>query len=182
MRSRSHARALLLAALLPAVAHADPDSDPAAAAITDAAAADAAAAAAAHRSFHGSIGGGGSFLLTGDGGDRMRYDLALDVKPRSRFGGLIAWRAFDQTHKGLVTAGLVLEGAASRPRLVLDLHGDVGADLDAKRPLLGGGIRSTLMIIGPLGLVVDGGAFLVIDGINHSSLQLQSNALLVARW
>ena len=79
-------------------------------------------------------------------------------------------------------AGLVYEGAAARPRLVVDLHADAGADLDARAPLVGGGVRATLTLLGPLGVVVDAGAYLVIDGIDGSRLQLQSSTLLVARW
>ena len=136
----------------------------------------------AERSWHGSIGAGGAFVLTGERGDRQRAELAIEVKPRSRFGALVAWRAFDQDRDGLVTAGLVYEGAAARPRLVLDLHVDIGADLDESAPLIGGGIRTTLTIIGPLGIVLDTGAYLIIDGVDNSRLQLQSSALVVFRF
>ncbi len=136
----------------------------------------------AGRGVHGSAGVGGSVVLTGDQGDRMRLEVVVELKPRSRFGGVLAWRAFDDDHRGLVMAGVVYEGAAARPRLVLDLHAELGADLDARRPLAGGGIRATLTIIGPLGLVLDTGAYLVLDGLDRSRLQLQSSTLLVARW
>jgi hypothetical protein len=76
----------------------------------------------------------------------------------------------------------VFEAAAARPRLVLDLHADLGADLDARAPLAGGGLRTTLQLVGPLGVVVDSGAYLVIDGIERTRLQLQSSALLAVRW
>ena len=136
----------------------------------------------AERPLHGSVGAGGSFLTTGSQGDRWRLDVAVDLKPRSRYGFLLAWRAFDEDHRGLVTAGLVFEGAAARPRLVLDLHADIGADLDQPAPLVGGGLRVTLGIKGPLALVYDGCVFLVLDGIDDSRLQLQSTLLVVARW
>ena len=138
--------------------------------------------ARADRAIHGSAGVGGSLLATGAQGDRFRLDLTFDVKPRSRYGAVVGWRAFDQDHHGLVTAGLAYEGAASRPRLVLDLHADLGFDLDAKRPLVGGGIRSTLMIVGPFGVVLDTGGYLVIDGVDNSRFQLQSAMLFGARW
>lgn len=134
------------------------------------------------RPFHGSIGVGGALLLTGERGDRQRAEIAFDVKPRSRFGVIAAWRAFDEDHDGLVTAGILYEGAAARPRLVLDLHAELGFDLDARAPLAGGGIRSTLTIIGPLGIALDSGAYLVIDGIDETRLQLQTSALVVGRW
>lgn len=141
-----------------------------------------ASSAHADRSIHGSVGGGGSLLLTGHDDDRDRFDLAVELKPRGRFGFAAAWRAFDQDHDGLVMAGIVYEGAAARPRLVLDLHADLGVDLDARAPLVGGGIRTTLAIIGPLGIAFDSGAYLVIDGIDDTRLQLQGSALVVARW
>ena len=98
----------------------------------------------------------------------------------------LAWRAIEPRendhHDGLVMAGILYEGAAARPRLVLDLHGDVGIDLDAKRPLVGGGIRTTLTVIGPIGVVLDSGAYLVIDGIDDTRLQLMGSTLVVGRW
>lgn len=136
----------------------------------------------ADRGLHGSAGVGGSLIMTGAQGDHFRLDLTFDLKPRSRYGVVIGWRAFDEDHKGMVTAGLAFEGAASRPRLVVDLHADLGVDLDARRPLVGGGIRTTLMIVGPFGLVLDTGGYLVIDGVDDSRLQLQGATLLAARW
>ena len=139
-------------------------------------------AAADRTSLHGSVAAGGTLVMTGDQGDRFRLDVSFDLKPRSRYGVLLAWRAFDEDHRGLVTAGIEYEGAASRPRLVLDLHADLGFDLDAKRPLGGGGIRTTLMIIGPLAVVLDAAAYLVVDGIDNTRLQLQSCTLIAGRW
>ena len=141
-----------------------------------------ASAASADRGIHGSVGVGGSLIMTGARGDHFRLDLTFDLKPRSRYGFVVGWRAFDEERKGLVTAGLAFEGAASRPRLVVDLHADIGLDLDSTRPLVGGGIRTTLMIIGPLGVVLDTGGYLVIDGVDNSRLQLQGATLLAARW
>jgi hypothetical protein len=139
-------------------------------------------AARGERRIHGSLGAGGALLATGGGGDRGRLELTADVKLRGRFGALAAWRAFDDEHRGLVTAGVVYEAGAARPRLVLDLHADLGADLDARAPLAGGGLRTTLAIVGPLGVVLDSGAYLVIDGVEGTRLQLQSSALLSIRW
>lgn len=138
-------------------------------------------AAAADRAIHGSAGAGGALVLTGDRGDRTRLDVVVDLKI-GRFGGIAAWRALDGEHDGLVTAGLIYEAAAARPRLVIDLHGEAGADLDARAPLLGGGVRTTIAIVGPLGVALDLGAYLVLDGIDDTRLQLQSSALAVLRW
>ncbi len=140
-----------------------------------------AAIAHAERGIHGSAGIGGTFVSTGDRGDRWRLEATFDLKIRSRYGFVVGWRAFDGTHRGLITGGLVYEGAASRPRLALDLHADIGADLDEHAPLVGGGIRATVGVIGPLGVVLDGGGYLVIDGAG-TRLQLQTALLLSARW
>jgi len=134
------------------------------------------------RPLHGSVGAGGSLLLTGHGGDRFRGEIAIDLEPRSRFGGLLAWRAFDQEHDGIVMAGVVFEAAAARPRLLLDLHGEVGFDLDSRDPVLGGGLRTTLGIIGPLAVVLDTGLYFVVDGLEDSRVQLQSSTLVAYRW
>ena len=134
------------------------------------------------RRFHGSVGVGGALLLTGDDGDRLRLEIAADAKLGGRYGALLAWRGIGDDLRGLLTAGLVFEAGAARPRLVLDLHADLGADLDVRAPLAGGGIRTTLGIAGPLGVVLDSGAYLVIDGVDGTRLQIQSSALVAVRW
>lgn len=138
--------------------------------------------ARADRPLHGSVGAGGALLTTGAEGDRLRFEASVDLKLRSRYGLLLAWRAFDEDHHGLVTAGLTYEGAAARPRLVLDLHADLGLDLDHGTPVAGGGIRTTLMIVGPTAVVLDATALLVLDGVDDTRLQLQTALLLAARW
>jgi hypothetical protein len=134
------------------------------------------------RPWHGSIGGGTTLLLTGAGGDRNRFELAADVEPASRWGAHVAWRAFDGDHDGIVSGGVVYEAGASRPRLVVDFHGDVGFDLDQHAPMVGGGLRLVIAIVGPLGVALDTGAYLVIDGVDDTRLQLATGAALVARF
>lgn len=141
-----------------------------------------AGSAYAERPIHGSVGGGTSLLLTGDGGDRTRFELEVDIEPASRFGGLLAWRAFDADHHGLLLGGLVYEGAAARPRLVVDLHADIGADLDAKAPVVGGGVRTTLTIWRMFGIALDSGGYLVIDGVDDTRLVLAGSAAALIRW
>lgn len=138
--------------------------------------------ASADRPVHGSAGAGAAFLWTGADGDRYRYELELDLEPRSRFGGLVAWRGFDADHHGMLLAGLVYEAGAARPTLVVDLHADVGADLDQRAPVFGGGIRTTLTIWGPFGVALDGGAYLVIDGVDNTRLAIASSTSAVVRW
>jgi hypothetical protein len=136
----------------------------------------------ADRTVHGSIGGGGSLLLSGARGDRTRFELEVDLQPSSKFGGLLAWRAFDADHDGMVMAGLVYEAGAARPRLVVDLHADAGADLDQLAPLVGGGARTTLALWKVIGVALDAGAYLVIDGVDDTRLVISTSASLVARW
>jgi hypothetical protein len=81
-----------------------------------------------------------------------------------------------------VCGGLVYEPGAARPTLVIDLHADLGADLDQHAPLAGGGIRTTIGISGPLGVALDSGGYLVIDGIDRTRLVLSLGAAVVARW
>jgi hypothetical protein len=134
------------------------------------------------RPVHGSIGGGSALLLSAHDGDRWRYELSFDVEPVNRYGGFLAWRGFDGEHKGMLLGGVVFEAGAARPRLVLALHGDVGADLDQRAPVVGGGIRTTLTLWGPIGVAFDSGAYLVVDGIEHTRLRLMGSTSLVARW
>ena len=134
------------------------------------------------RPIHGSVSLGGALLATGDLGDRSRLELEIDVEPHSRFGALLALRAFDEDHHGLVCAGLVYEPGAARPTLVVDLHADLGADLDQHAPLAGGGIRTTIGLYGPVGIALVSGGYLVIDGVDRTRLVLSLGAAAVAKW
>jgi hypothetical protein len=134
------------------------------------------------RPWHGSVGGGSTLLLTGDRGDRTRFELEADLEPASRWGALLAWRGFDGDHDGIVAAGFVYEAGAARPRLVVDFHGDLGVDLDERAPMIGGGLRTVIAIVGPLGVALDTGAYLVVDGVDNTRLQLATGAALVARF
>jgi hypothetical protein len=139
-------------------------------------------ASADDRPFHGSFSAGGTLLLSGADGDRQRGELVLDTEPWSRWGALVAWRGFDRHRGGLVMAGVAYEGGAARPRLVLDLHAEAGVDVDQHAPALGGGVRTLLLVIGPLGLATDAGAYLVIDGVDRTRLALTVGAAIAAAW
>jgi hypothetical protein len=134
------------------------------------------------RPIHGSVGIGGSFLTTGNDGDAARGELEVDLEPDSRYGALLALRGVAQHHHGLLMAGLIYEAAAARPTLVLDLHADAGADLDHRAPLVGGGLRATLGLLGPIGVALDTGGYLVIDGVDHTRLVLSTSVSIVAAW
>jgi hypothetical protein len=142
----------------------------------------AASASHAEPRFHGSAGIGGALLITGDRGDRNRLEAELDLERRSRYGASLTLRGFDADHRGIVTAGLIYEAAASRPRLVVDLHADLGADLDTTSPAAGLGIRTTITIIGPLGIALDTSTTLVLDGVDNTRLILSTSASAVLRF
>jgi hypothetical protein len=134
------------------------------------------------RPWHGSASASGALLATGADGDHTRAELELDVEPQSRFGALVALRAFDEDHHGLLCAGLIYEAGAARPTLAIAFHADLGVDLDQHAPLVGGGLRTVLGLYGPLGVALDSGAYLVIDGLDHTRLVLSFGAGLAARW
>ncbi len=141
-----------------------------------------ASVAHADRPLHGDVDLSSTFLLTGDDGDRTRYDVSVDVMPYSRFGALVAWRQWDRHHHGLLTAGLVFEAAAARPRLHIDLHADAGVDLDHTLPLVGGGVRTTLDLVGPLAIAVELGSYLVIGDVASTRFVIASSAALAATF
>ena len=138
----------------------------------------AAAPAHAERPWHGRLGAGSGLAFTGSGGDRLRYELALDLEPRSRYGLTLGWRQFDEDHRGLLVAGLLYEAAAARPRLTIDFHADVGIDLDDPHPLIAGGLRTTVGIVGPFAVVLDLTPYLVLGNYRALRLQITGAALL----
>lgn len=125
---------------------------------------------------HGSVAAGGSLLAVGAEDDHWRLDAALDVS-WSRIGALIAVRAADRDH-GLLTGGVTFELGAARPHLVLQAHADLGWDLDHRDPLAGGGLRGTLGIYGPLSVVIDSGAYVVLQ----PRVVLTTAAMLAIAW
>jgi hypothetical protein len=139
-------------------------------------------AAHADDTWHGSIGAGGSILITGSQDDRTRFDAAISVMPGGRFGrfgALAAVRAIDDDPgSAIVTAGVEYQAAASRPRLVLTLYADLGVETSATAPVIGAGSRTWFKIVGPLGLVADTGFHLVIDGADDTRLVIGSTLML----
>lgn len=149
----------------------------------------AAAEPAPPRPFRLSIGGGGSFLVTGQGElPRNRLDGHLAVMPGGRFGrwgvvGAARHVTYDPVlDDGLFTIGAHYEAAASRPRLALALHADVGVSYPAYAPVVGGGVETHLWLVPkyvpPLALVFDTTAHLVVDGVEDTRLVLAGAARL----
>jgi hypothetical protein len=136
-----------------------------------------------------SVGGGGSVLILGSEGERWRGLFELDVYPGGRFGRYgvtLAARSilFDPFGEaGLVTAGVIFEAAAARPRLALALHGDVGVTYgpdggDDVRPAVGGGLKSHLGIIGPLAIATDVTAHVVLGDTDDLALVIGMGAMI----
>jgi hypothetical protein len=145
----------------------------------------AVAAAPARADVHGSVAAGGALLLTANDGDLQRADVEVEVEPGGswgRYGALVALRAFDTSHDGLLCAGVVFDAAAARPTLLLQLHADLGVDLDLRRPLAGGGVRTTLGLAGPLAIVLDAAGYLVVDGYAGTRIALAADALVAVKW
>jgi hypothetical protein len=80
--------------------------------------------------------------------------------------------------EGMVTGGVMYQAAAARPRLALALHADAGATIGEVAPVIGGGLETHLWIwpkrLGPLAIVFDLTAHLVIDGVEETRLVIAS--------
>jgi len=130
--------------------------------------------------FRWSIGAGSSFLLFGEmSGKRTHLDGHLDVMPGGRWGRWGVATAVRHVvisplaDDALLTTGVRYEAAAARPRLALALHGDLGVTLGGA-PAAGGGVETHLWIapklLGPLAIVFDVTAHLVVDGTEATRL------------
>lgn len=139
--------------------------------------------------FRFSIGGGGAVLIVGSEGERWRGLYELDLYPGGRLGrwGVsLAARSilFDPYGEaGLVTAGVIYEAAASRPRLIMALHGDLGVTYgpeggDDVRPAVGGGLKTHLGVIGPLAVATDLTAHVVLGDSDDLALVISAGAML----
>jgi hypothetical protein len=163
------AAALAAAAVLcPAVAAAEPESEP-----------PAGVASAPRRGFHWALGGGGFGAISGpsDWGTAVGLEL-LPGGPFRRVG-LIGLARFDENtgESGMAAGGVVFEAAAARPRLWLSLHAEVGATWGPSQPVAGVGLKSHLMIWGPFAVCADTTAHVVYDGVD-SQLAVASTLLL----
>jgi hypothetical protein len=153
----------------------------------------AAAGAEPARPVRVSAGAGGALLATGlHDGPRTRIDAHVAVMPGGRFGRFGVVGALRHVTRdpfagdGLATLGVAYEAAAARPRLALALHGDVGVAIGDPAPAIGGGLETHLWIwprrLGPLCLVFDLTAHLVIDGVEDTRLVIASATRVGVAW
>ncbi|MEM9488909.1 MAG: hypothetical protein AAGC55_07175, partial [Myxococcota bacterium] len=119
----------------------------------------------AKRSWHASALIGGFIGVTGP----ASYGTAVDIEiyPPARFGGNLIARDLAGSHGTLVLAGLAFQAAATRPRLVMSLHADIGATTgDTVLPAAGGGVRAQLAVFGPIIIGGNLTGHLLLDGID----------------
>jgi hypothetical protein len=139
--------------------------------------------AAQRHSWHGNLGAGGSLLLSGAAGQRWRLDAQASLLPGGRFGHwgfLLAARAVGRDPDvALFTVGVERQLAASRPRLAISGYVDVGVESAGSLPVVGAGSRTVLRMMGPLGVAVDTGAHLILDGFSSTRLMASASLLIV---
>jgi hypothetical protein len=124
----------------------------------------------ADRPFRGSVGLGSHVAITGpvDWGGVVN----AEIFPGGSLGPLglrLEYRTVESdAGVGWVTAGVGYEVGASRPRLVLELHADVGVTTEDPRPVAGAGVHTTLGQLGPLAVGLDSTAQLFVDGVDSA--------------
>ena len=119
-----------------------------------------------NRDGHGSVLVGGYMGLTG--GVDYGGQVVATYLPGGDFGRLgvrLDARTFEDETEGLFAMGVTFEAAAARPRLVLNLFAEAGATTHGD-VVTGGGIHTTLGVIGPLTLGTDAAAHVIWDGLD----------------
>lgn len=127
------------------------------------------------RPLHGSIGVGGA--LDFGSADRTGGEAAIDVLPGGSsgvYGVTVGARDLRYTpfaSRGMATIGVIREAAAARPLLTIFLHGDLGVAWGDKTiPVIGGGVKTYVALLGPLGLALDSTVHVEIDGVDGTHL------------
>ena len=129
------------------------------------------------RPLHGSIAAGGAVVF--GSADRTAGLAELDVLPGGSLGtwgvtlGVRDLRYTPFASRGMATIGVIREAAAARPLLAVLLHGDVGVAWgDQTLPVVGGGVKTYVALLGPLGLALDSTLHVEIDGVSGTHLVL----------
>ena len=159
-------RGLLIVMAVAATAHADPKPP---------------------RPLHGSLGFGGALEV--GAAQRTGAAAAIDVLPGGALGvwgvtlGVRDVGGAKLGDHGMATIGVIREAAAARPLLAIMLHGDLGAawtDDGRMLPVFGGGVKTYLAFVGPLGVALDTTLHVEIDGVNGTHLVLGFGLMLAA--
>lgn len=128
------------------------------------------------REWHGGIGAGGYVAILGPVDSGLA--AAAELSPGGAFGRLgarVEGRTLDGDLEdgidgGLLLGGLVYEAAAARPRLAVSLHGEAGAAVPDPHLAVGGGVETTLWIVGPLAVGLDSTVHVVLRGVDSELL------------
>ncbi len=145
------------------------------------------ASAEPERDWHAGIGAGGFVALLGPVSNGLT--ASADISPGGAFGrlgGRIAALTLDDdlgdgVDGGLLLGGVVYEAAAARPRLAIALHGEAGAAVPDPHLALGGGVETTLWIVGPLAVGLDSTVHLVLRGVDSELLLGGALTVRIAR-
>lgn len=116
------------------------------------------------RPAHFGAGVGGHLGFTGDAG--LGSLAEAELYPGGRLGRLgfrVEARGLGEAIPDGVLAGVIFEGAASRPRLQIALYATAGAAFDGDA-LIAAGVQTQLWLLGPLALGLDGGGVLRASG------------------
>jgi len=139
------------------------------------------------RDWHAGIGAGGYVAILGPVSNGLV--ASADVSPGGSFGRLgarVEARTLDDDlgdgiDGGLLLGGVVYEAAAARPRLAVALHGEAGVAVPDPHLAVGGGVETTLWIIGPLAVGLDATVHLVLRGVDSELLVGSALTLGLAR-
>ena len=144
------------------------------------------AAAAEDRSWSGGVGAGAWVARGGPASSGLSAVATLSPGgPLGRLGLRLEARTAggddDDFDRGLFLAGATYEAAASRPRLSISLHGEVGALAPDPRAAAGGGGEVQLWVIGPLALALGASAHVLEDGLDSELVLACGLGLRLAR-
>lgn len=144
------------------------------------------AAAADDRAWSGGVGVGAWAARGGAASSGLSATASLSPGgPLGRLGLRLEARTAggegERADRGLFLAGATYEAAASRPRLAISLHAEVGALAPDPRAAAGGGAEVQLWVIGPLALALGASAHVLEDGLDSQLVLAGGLGLRLAR-